>query len=143
LQFRQGLLADWHGPTEGEILDVDWDTFASVEYSAEHREELIETFFARDFTHVPELTTLIYSPGYSDPDRSLFEAFTQRLSETFKAEVIHLPAEELNTEGMRSGVLRSLILGLAPGVARNAKRSLSRAWRKLESRNDLDFYSNA
>ena len=122
----------------GEILDVDWDTFASVEYDAKHREELIEQFFVRDFSHVPELTTLIYSPGYSDPDRSLFHEFAERLADSFKAEIIRLPDVALNVEGESKSKLRKLVKQLAPPQVRTIKHNFSKAWRQMESAKDLE-----
>lgn len=142
LKFKQGLLSDWIGPRENEILDVDWDTFASIDYSSRHRKELIETFYAKDFSNIPALTTLVYSPGYSDPDRSLFEDFTERLADCFQATVTHLPKQALNTEGQSNNLLKKLILSLAPDQARNFKRGMSRTWRQLESRRDLEFYNS-
>jgi len=142
LKFEEGLLADWKGTRENEILDIDWDTFASVEYEADHRKELIEVFFARDFSHVPELTTLIYSPGYSDPDRSLFDEFAERLADRFSAGIIRLPKAPLNIEGESKSSLRKLAKRLAPPQVKQFKRSLSRQWRQLESAGDLEFYKN-
>lgn len=136
-EFEEKLLADWQGIECGEILDLDWDAFASVEYDETHREELIEAFFARDFSNVPELTTLIYSPGYSDPDRKLFDDFALRLADTFKAEIIRLPVEPLNTEGESKSRIRSLIKAIAPTQIRDLKRGFSRKWRQLESARDL------
>ena len=71
------------------------------------------------------------------------EAFGKQLAAMFKADIVHLPKQELNTQGMRKSFVRSMVLGLAPDLARNTKRSISRAWRKLESRKDLDFYDKA
>lgn len=141
LEFKQSLITNWSGPRKGEILDIDWDTFASVNYTSKHREELIHQFFDRDFTNIPELTTLVYSPGYSDPDRSLFKGFTERLADTLKASVTHLPEQALNVEGVSKSAMRKLILGLAPNHARTVKRAISKKYRQLESRNDLAFYS--
>lgn len=140
IKFQQGLLSKWPGPRHSELLDVDWDTFASVNYTAEHRKELIEQFFARDFTHIPELTTLVYSPGYSDPDRSLFHAFADRLADHFQATITHLPDQPLNVEGASNSRLKKLILSVAP-QAKAVKQSFSKTWRRLESRNDLAFYA--
>lgn len=135
--FEETLLDNWHGIEEGEILDLDWDAFASVEYDETHREELIEAFFARDFSNVPELTTLIYSPGYSDPDRKLFDDFAQRLANKFDADIIRLPVMPLNTEGESKSKIRSLVKKFAPPQLRDLKRGLSRKWRQLESAKDL------
>lgn len=137
-KFDECLLSDWQGMRNGEILDVDWDTFASVEYDAKHREELIEQFFERDFSHVPELTTLIYSPGYSDPDRSLFHKFAERLAVSFKADIINLPDVALNVEGESKSKLRKLVKQLAPPQVRTIKHNFSRAWRQMESAKDLE-----
>lgn len=139
-EFDECLLSDWSGMRDGEILDLDWDTFASVEYDAKHREELVEQFFERDFSHIPELTTLIYSPGYSDPDRSLFENFAERLADNLKAEIIRLPQAPLNIEGESKSKLRKLVKQLAPPQVRAVKRGLSRAWRQMESARDLEVF---
>lgn len=140
LKFQQGLLADWHGPRQGEILDVDWDTFASVEYDAIHREALIEQFFNCDFSHIPDLTTLIYSPGYSDPDRRLFDQFANCLADRFSANITRVPQAPLNTEGESNSALRKLVKRFAPNQVKQIKRGLSRKWRQFESAGDLDFY---
>lgn len=137
LKFKQCLLKNWGGLQKNELLDLDWDAFASVEYDTMHREELIEAFFAKDFSHIPELTTLIYSPGYSDPDRSLFEAFTQQLADKFSADIIHIEKAPLNTEGESKSKLRKIIKQIAPPQVRTAKLKLSRAWRMYESAKDL------
>jgi|GEM_PF-642497 len=142
-KFEESLLSDWQGIRKGEILDIDWDAFASVEYDAAHRDELVAEFFNREFPIVPALTTLIFSPGYSDPDRSLYSAFAERLAETFKAEIIELPKARLNREGESNSVLKKLIKRYAPSQVLDLKRTLSRKWRKLESAKDLEHFDNA
>jgi len=140
LKFEEGLLSDWEGTRINEILDVDWDTFASVDYEAEHRKTLIETFFTRDFSNVPDLTTLVYSPGYSDPDRTLFDEFALRLADRFSASIVRLPQAPLNVEGESKSSLRKLAKRLAPPQVKQFKHGLSRQWRQLESAGDLEFY---
>lgn len=137
LKFQQCLLKDWEGLQKGEQLDLDWDAFASVEYDAAHREELIKAFFAKDFKFIPEITTLVYSPGYSDPDRSLFERFTKQLADKFGAEIIQIEKAPLNTQGESKSKLRKIIKQIAPPQVRTAKLKLSRAWRMYESAKDL------
>lgn len=137
LKFQQCLLKDWDGLHKKELLDLDWDAFASVEYDTAHREELIEAFFAKDFKYIPEITTLVYSPGYSDPDRSLFETFTKQLADKFNAEIIQIEKVPLNTEGESKSRLRKYVKSIAPPQVRAAKLKLSRAWRMFESANDL------
>lgn len=137
LKFKQCLLENWDGLQQNELLDLDWDAFASVEYDQQHREELIEAFFEKDFTHIPEITTLIYSPGYSDPDRSLFDAFTKQLADKFNANVIQIESQPLNTQGESKSKLRKLVKKIAPPQARAVKLKLSRVWRKFEGVNDL------
>jgi hypothetical protein len=137
LKFQQRLLKDWNGLQKNELLDLDWDAFASVEYEATHREALIEAFFAKEFKYIPEITTLIYSPGYSDPDRTLFETFTKQLADKFNAEIIQIEQAPLNTEGESKSKLRKFIKQIAPPQVRTAKLKLSRAWRMYESSADL------
>lgn len=136
--FEQGLLSQWQGPREHEVLDVDWDTFASVEYDKNHREELVDQFFKRDFSHIPDLTTLIYSPGYSDPDRSLYLAFAERLADQFGAQIVELPKAPLNREGESKSAIKKLVKSLAPSAIYDMKKSLSRSWRRYESAKDLE-----
>lgn len=142
IRFRECLMEDWQGLEPAEQLDLDWDAFASVEHEPGHREELVEAFMARDFNVIPELTFLIYSPGYSDPDRTLYEAFAERLADRFSAQVTRLPNAELNREGEKKGALRSLVKKVAPPQLRDAKRYASKAWRHFESAHDLDAPSN-
>jgi len=139
IQFNECLLSDWSGMRQNEMLDLDWDAFASVEYDEVHRKELIEQFFEKDFTFIPELTTLIYSPGYSDPDRSLFEAFTEQLADRFGAEIIQIQKAPLNTQGESKSKIRKLIKQWAPPQVRATKLKLSRAFRQLESAKDLEM----
>jgi hypothetical protein len=137
-RFSEKLLTNWQGPQENEYLDLDWDAFASVEYDAKHRDELVGQFFERDFSHIPELTTLIYSPGYSDPDRSLFKSFAERLGDRFNANLVWVPPAPLNTQGESRNPVKKLLKKVAPPQIRAAKRMVSRTYRKIESARDLE-----
>jgi hypothetical protein len=95
LAFRETLFDRWDGPALGDHLDIDWDGLASIEYAPEHRSRLAEQFLARDWQVVPEHTFVVYSPGYSDPDRALFDDFVRRLADLFEADVTSLPAPRL------------------------------------------------
>lgn len=133
LAYHECLFSEWAGTRPGEQLDIDWDGLASVEYSQAKREALVDMFLAKDFSHVPELSFLVYSPGYSDPDRSLFDDFANELAKKFQANLVRLPATELNTEGEQFGWLRRAV----PEPARQFKRGLMRQWRLFEAGNDL------
>jgi hypothetical protein len=84
----------WDGDISGHQLDIDWDGLASIDYDRSYARRVTEEFLAREFA-VPETTFVAYSPGYSDPDRSLYEAFVERLADKFSADVKRLPPPNL------------------------------------------------
>jgi len=131
--YEETLMSSWEGPRAGEQLDIDWDGLASVEYSKSTREKLVSQFLAKDFTHIPEITFLVYSPGYSDPDKSLFEDFAKALSQKFQAELVRLPVTELNTEGEQFGYIKRAI----PQPVKDIKRELMRRIRHAQAADDL------
>ncbi len=141
LNYSECLLRDWGGLEKGEQLDLDWDCFASVEFAKDKRELLVAEFLERDFNVVPETTFLIYSPGYSDPDRSLYEKFAVSLSKKFKADIHRLPYQELNTDGERYSGIRNLARNWVPAPVFAAKRKLSLAVRKVDAASDVRFFA--
>lgn len=93
--FQEMTFDAWDGVCPGEHLDIDWDGLASIDYADTYARCLIEGFLGRAFAVIPATTFLVYSPGYSNPDRALFEEFVERLSAKFAARVTRLPAPEL------------------------------------------------
>ena len=72
LAYRECLFEDWQGLGKEEQLDLDWDALASVEFSDALQNDMIGGFLERDLKQTPDVTFLIYSPGYSNPDRSIY-----------------------------------------------------------------------
>ncbi|MEL6961274.1 MAG: hypothetical protein AAFO01_00875 [Pseudomonadota bacterium] len=140
LTFRESLLDDWEGLRPGEQLDLDWDALASIEYEPSLRKSLAAHFLERDFEVTPDVTFLVYSPGYSDPDRSFFEGFAQQLAGKFNADITRLPKAELNTEGKKyrsgGGWLRKSI----PSPLRTMKKNLMQRWRHFETGRDIEHF---
>ena len=142
LKYTECLLTDWQGLEEGEQLDLDWDCFASVEFSKDKRLRLIAEFLERDLGAIPETTFLIYSPGYSDPDRSLYEDFAQKLAKKFGAKIHRLPAQALNTDGERYSGLRQAARDWVPASVFATKKQLSLALRKLDAAGDVAYFAS-
>ncbi len=95
IQFEEMVFDDWEGPGVGEHLDIDWDGLASIEYDLDHIRRLTDGVLSRDFPSIPETTYLVYSPGYSHPDRGLYEDFIERLADKLSADVVRLPQPRL------------------------------------------------
>jgi hypothetical protein len=140
--YQECLLQNWQGPEQNEQLDLDWDALASVEYSDEHRNNLIANFLEREFAVVPQTTFLVYSPGYSHPDRAFYEDFAQKLSNKFGAQIVRLPSTELNTEGESFAALRRMLRRVLPSWLIQLKKKSQGSWRYFESKNDLEFYKS-
>lgn len=142
LTYSECLFSDWEGPSPGEQLDLDWDALASVEYDDALKTRLIEGFLNQDFKAIPQTTFLIYSPGYSDPDRTLFEDFATRLADTFSADIVRLPQQELNTDGERFSGLKSFARRALPPQIRQTKRAVTKWVRQKECANDIGYYAH-
>lgn len=84
-------LSAWPGLTEGEFLDIDWDFFASLEYPLNSIQAQVESFLGLEWAAAPQQISVCYSPDFSHPSRSDFEAFIQRLAEKFGATLVRLP----------------------------------------------------
>ena len=91
IAFDELSFQEWDGIHPGEVLDIDWDAIASVEYQPFHARKLMDAFLNREFPVIPETTFLAFSPEYSIPDRAMFEEFVSRLKEKFSAHVASLP----------------------------------------------------
>ena len=106
--------AHWDGLQQGEVLDIDWDFFASTEYPPGSIEPRIERFLDRAFQVIPQQTYISYSPDYSHDSEELYRQFIDLLAGKFQADVIELnPNEEMvaaaiSQEGDESSPLHRL-----------------------------------
>jgi hypothetical protein len=82
---------NWDDIEPGEILDIDWDFFAALEYPPESIKKRIDAFLSRRFTNIPEQTIVCYSPEYSHPTRNQFNDFILELANRYRAEVVEFP----------------------------------------------------
>ncbi len=137
IRFKESLFEDWPGPRPGEHLDIDWDAFASIEYPPEHTEKLIRHFLAREFSVIPETTFLVFSPGYSQPDRSRYERFANTLAAKFGAEMVQLVAPQHHVAESKLASLKKAIRRHTPSGIKNIKRNLVLKTRLFTARNDL------
>jgi hypothetical protein len=117
LAYREVTFEAWAGPAPGEHLDIDWDGLASVDYPPERIARLCRDLLELPFPAVPETTYLVYSPGYSHPDRTLYEGFAERLGEKIGARVVRLeappePAGKPAPRRWAEAAERALVLGL-------------------------------
>lgn len=117
LRYDELTFAGWDGPREGEQLDIDWDGLASVDYDLGRIRRLTGDLLARDFPALPEVTYLVYSPGYSHPDRGLFEEFLAALARKLEARVERLAppppvAVKAAPRRLAEAVERSAVLAL-------------------------------
>ena len=94
LQYEVLPQSRWTGLQPGELLDIDWDFFASQEYPVDSIQQRLDEFFGKDFSHRPEHVYVCYSPGYSHPTRDLFRSFVGQLAELFEAEVVDVPGSQ-------------------------------------------------
>ncbi len=109
LKFTELTFHECHGIERGEHLDIDWDGLASINYAPSHTRRLLNEFLSWDFKDVPSSIYLAYSPGYSQPDRRLFEEFLQGLSLKFGADVQRLSASKIPKPDLRPPRLRMRI----------------------------------
>lgn len=82
---------NWSDIRPGEILDIDWDYFACLDYPVDSISHRVNAFLAREFNHIPEETIVCYSPEYSHPTREQFHKFVNELATRFDAQVVEIP----------------------------------------------------
>jgi hypothetical protein len=87
--YAEQTFADWGGLQPGELLDIDWDAIAFVDYDEKHIRRLMAEILARDFK--PETVFVARSPGYSHPDLDLFDEFVAGLENKFNVQAVRLP----------------------------------------------------
>jgi hypothetical protein len=90
IRYEVVAYADWTGLVEGEYLDIDWDFFASVEYSADTIQGRVESFLERGFSTVPDQVYVCYSPDFCHPSRVWFQRFVTDLARILEAEVVEV-----------------------------------------------------
>jgi len=90
IQYAAMLYDHWNRVEVAELLDIDWDFFASKEYPFNSIEQRVERFLSRDFANKPEQIYVCYSPGYSHSTRELFQEFVGKLAARFDAEVVNV-----------------------------------------------------
>lgn len=142
LNYAELSFENWDGFREGEQLDLDWDALVPFQFSLEKQERMVSNFLSKQHKHAPELSFLVYSPGYSNPDRTLYEDFAKELAAKFKATITRLPESELVTEGQRFGALRKMVKGVLPASILQAKRNYEQKLRHQDAANDLAFYQS-
>lgn len=117
----------WDSIRPGEILDIDWDYFACLDYEESSISKRVEDFLSRDLTNIPLQTVVCHSPEYCHPTRQQFEAFVEVLATKFEAEVIQIPKP---IKPASRSAIKSL-LGPIYQPVRNAYRN---AWLALHRR---------
>ncbi|MFC2055316.1 hypothetical protein ACFLV7_13635 [Chloroflexota bacterium] len=92
IQYKVTEFTQWNGLVAGEFLDIDWDFFASKEYSLNTIDSRVEIFFSKEFECIPKQISVCYSSRYSHPSQEQFEKFVHRLAEIFQAKIVFIPA---------------------------------------------------
>jgi hypothetical protein len=91
LGFEELDFERFDGVRPGEHLDIDWDGIANIDYDPPRIEALMDRLLGGLEGEPPQTTYLAYSPGYSRPDRSLFDAFSEKLAHQLGARIKRLP----------------------------------------------------
>ncbi len=89
LTYSEQTFADWGGPHPGELLDIDWDAIAFVDYDEKQVRRLMAEILERNIQ--TERVFVARSPEYSHPDRSLFDEFIAGLETKLKVKAVHMP----------------------------------------------------
>ena len=120
--------AKWNGLRDGEVLDIDWDFFASTEYPSDSIEQRAEAFLDRDFPIIPHESYVTYSPEYSHSSVALFRRFVESLAGRFQANIVELkPDPSLATAARPS---KKYIPAPVFGLARRTYHATNRELRK-------------
>ena len=129
LDYEVITAAGWTGLQEGELLDIDWDYFASLEYDPDTIEHRIGRFWESVGDVVPAEITICYSPEYSHDTRTRFAVFVDELADRYDAEVDHLPTPA--SDKRKAGSVRSAVPSGVWSVARTAYRRTLRALKHM------------
>ncbi len=87
--FSEHNFVDWGGSHPGEVLSIDWDAVAYVDYDESLVRRLTADILDREST--PESIFVARSPEYCHPDRALFDNFITALEKKFKTLAVYLP----------------------------------------------------
>jgi hypothetical protein len=93
LDYKELTFDSWTGTKNGEHLDIDWDGIAFRAYDPERIQQLTARVLDQEYLP-PPCIYVFYSPGYSYPDRKLFEKFIVGLEEKFDTTAQELPPYE-------------------------------------------------
>lgn len=93
IRYEVMTTAHWNDIEPGEILDIDWDYFACLDYAADSIPDRVDAFLSREFAHIPDQTVVCYSPEYCHSTEQEFNRFVSDLAEKFGAEVIEVPVK--------------------------------------------------
>ena len=129
LDYEVVTSAEWTGLRDGELLDIDWDYFASLEYDPDTIPGRIERFWESVGGQTPREITICYSPEYSHDTRAGFAAFVEQLADRYDAEVDDLPKP--TSDKRKTGSVRSAVPSGAWSVARTAYRRTLRTLKHL------------
>ena len=91
LKYEHTTFALWEGLQDEDWLDIDWDVFASTEYTYDSIATRANQFFKYNLRWKPQHISVCYSSGYSHPSRNEFKRFIGRIADYFSAEIITLP----------------------------------------------------
>ena len=91
IRFEVMTSAQWDGILPGEVLDIDWDYFACLDYAVDSIPKRVDAFLSRDFENVPDQTFVCHSPEYCHPTKQQFESFVKELAQRFGADIIQVP----------------------------------------------------
>ena len=91
IQFEVMTSEKWDGIRPGEILDIDWDYLAGLDYTADSIPGRVDSFLSRDFGNFPDQSIVCQSPEYCHPTKQQFENFVEELAKKFDADIIQLP----------------------------------------------------
>jgi len=80
-------MQDWQGVSEGDFLDIDWDTFADSSLPEDEIESRVEAFLAKHLDAPLSGISVCFSPHHSHPTRERYDRFVESLAERFSAEI--------------------------------------------------------
>lgn len=72
------------------------------------------------------ITTMFYTPEYSDLDRTLFKTFTKQLAEKFNSEIIQIGKVPLIAQDESKSKLRKIMKQIDPPQVRTEKLKISK-----------------
>lgn len=107
IAYKEIQYREWTGLEDGEVLDIDWDFFASLKYPADTIGKRVDLFFKRKFDFIPEEIYVCYSSQYCHPSREEFGSFIERLEKRFNSKTMQL--RTLSETGMERSFCKKMI----------------------------------